>query len=90
MSKQQHNWINKLLSSDGVVSSKRFAGIFTLINILVFCYLAIFGKTQLPEYMFEGICLLTGGLLGVTVFENIFKKSPPNNTNNNEPQPPSI
>lgn len=76
------NWINKLLSADGAISSKRTAGIFTLLNILIFCYLTIFGKIQLPEYMFEGICLLAGGLLGITVFENIFKK-PPTDTPNN-------
>ena len=81
--KTKKYWIDKLVSSDSGVSSKRVAGIFVLVNIVVFCYAALLKDIKLPEYMFEAICLLAGSLLGITTFENIFRKpTPPTDTTN--------
>jgi len=74
MAKGNKNWIGSLLSADGDVSSKRVGGLFVLINIIVFCYLALFKTTVLPEYMFTSVCLLAGSLLGITAVENLFNK----------------
>ena len=71
-------WIDKMLSGDSGVSSKRVAGMLALVNIVLFCYLALFRDLVLPEFMFDAICFLCGGLLGITAVENIFnKKDPP-------------
>lgn len=67
-------WIDKLFSSSNGVSSKRVAGLFTLVHITVFCYLALFRDLVLPDFMFEAICILCGSLLGITAVENIFRK----------------
>jgi hypothetical protein len=56
------------------VSSKRVVSIFTLINILIFCYVAVYTGKTLPEFMFDGLALIAGGGLGLTVVEAIFKK----------------
>ena len=78
MAQKRKYWIDKLLSGDSGVSSKRVSGVLILLNIVVFCYLALFREMVLPEFMFEAICFLCGGLLGVTAIENIFnKKDPP-------------
>lgn len=81
MVKKPKYWLDKVVSSNSGVSSKRVAGIFTLANIIVFCYVALLCNIELPEYMFDAICLLAGSLLGITTVENIFKK-PPTDTNN--------
>ena len=39
MTQKRKYWIDKMLSGDGGVSSKRVAGIFVLLNIIVFCYM---------------------------------------------------
>jgi len=72
MPNKKKNWINSMLSADGDVSSKRVGGLFILINIVVFCYLALFKTTVLPEFMFTSICFLAGSLLGITAVENMF------------------
>ena len=81
--KTKKYWIDKVVSTNSGVSSKRVAGIFILVNIIVFCYAALLRDMELPEYMFEAICLLAGSLLGITTFENIFRKpTPPTDTTN--------
>jgi len=81
--KKNKSWFDKLVSTDDGVSSKRVTGVFVLVNIVGFCYIALLKKVELPEYMFDAICLLAGGLLGVTTFENIFRKPPPPPTDTN-------
>ena len=73
-----------MLSGDSGVSSKRVAGVFVLVNIITFCYLALFRDLVLPEFMFTAICFLCGSLLGLTAVENVFKKDDP--PANNETQ----
>ena len=68
-------FITKMLSADGEISSKRIASLFVLLNVVVLAYVASF-KNQgvLPEYMFNALCLIVGGGLGLTSLETIFKK----------------
>jgi hypothetical protein len=75
MSKEKNtNWFGKLLSSNSAVSSKRVVSVFTLLNLITFCYIATFTDYELPEFMFDGLALISGGGLGLTVVESIFKK----------------
>ena len=39
--------------------------------------MAVISEMVLPDFMFEAICFLAGGLLGITALENVFKKDPP-------------
>lgn len=66
----------KMLSSDGKISSKRFASFFTLVNIIILAYIATFiaEDKQTPEFMFDALALIAGGGLGLTVIEKIFDK----------------
>ncbi len=70
------NFIMNLLGNGSDVSSKRFASLFTLLNVIILTYIATFTSKEgiTPEYMFDGLCLIAGGGLGLTVVEKIFSK----------------
>lgn len=65
-----------LLGNGSDVSSKRFASLFTLLNVIVLTYIATLTSKEsiTPEYMFDALCLIAGGGLGLTVVEKIFSK----------------
>lgn len=68
-------FINELLSSKSDKSSKRFAALFTLLNVIILAYIATFSDgSGTPEYMYDALCLIAGGGLGLTVIEKIFTK----------------
>lgn len=65
-----------LLSGSSSTSSKRFAAILTLINVIVLAYIAALNSPNksLPEYMWVGLIIIVGSGLGLTVIEKIFGK----------------
>ena len=65
-----------LLRSDSTISSKRFAGLLTLISCIILAFLAASAnKWTTPSFMYDGLLLLVGGLFGFNMAETIFKKS---------------
>jgi len=82
-------FLKNLLSGSSDTSSKRFAALVTLGNVLVLTYLAAWKSSWItPEFMFNALCLIVGGGLGLTVIEKIFNKG--NNTPPAPPAPPVI
>jgi|APCry1669189534_1035231.scaffolds.fasta_scaffold230434_1 hypothetical protein len=69
-------FFKKLLSTDGDVSSKRVAALFTLLNMIVLAYIATFTSADkvAPSFMYDSLALIVGGGLGLTVVEKIFSK----------------
>jgi hypothetical protein len=69
-------FIKDLMSSKSEYSSKRAAALFTLLNVILLTYIATFRNNDhlTPEFMFDALCLIAGGGLGLTVIEKIFKK----------------
>jgi hypothetical protein len=65
-----------MFSSKSELSSKRFSAVFTLFNVIALTYIATFrnGDHITPEFMFDALCLIAGGGLGLTVIEKIFDK----------------
>ena len=57
-------FLRQLLSNDGQVSSKRFAGITAFINAIV---LGSLPSTR--QFVFEGFLMFSAAVLGVTIFE---------------------
>jgi hypothetical protein len=49
-----------LLGNGSDVSSKRFASLFTLLNVIVLTYIATLTSKEgiTPEYMFDALCLI--------------------------------
>lgn len=64
----------KLMGDGSDVSSKRFSGIVTLLNLIGLSYVATIKSGVCPEYMFNTLALLCGGFLGLTTVEAIFAK----------------
>jgi len=65
-----------LLSGQSDTSSKRFAALLTLFCIIIMTFIATFCAENCvtPEFMFDGLALIAGGGLGLTVIEKIFTK----------------
>lgn len=67
-------WLKSLLSKDEDVSSKRVSAILSLLVCISLAYIATFTPYRCPDYMFEGLLVIAGGGLGLTVVENIFAR----------------
>ena len=66
-----------LISGNSDTSSKRFAALFTLANVIILTYVAAWKSAWItPEFMFNALVLIVGGGLGLTVVEKIFNKNP--------------
>ena len=65
-----------LFGNKSSLSSKRVLSAFTLLNIIILAYVASFRNDDhiTPEFMFDALCLIAGGGLGLTVIEKIFDK----------------
>jgi hypothetical protein len=65
-----------MFSSRSSLSSKRILSAFTLLNIIILAYVATFRNDDhiTPEFMFDALCLIAGGGLGLTVIEKILDK----------------
>lgn len=67
-------FIKKMFSEDKEVSSKRVAGMFSLLNGVVLAYLSI--KFDIKEWIFNGLLTFSGVALGLTTITQIFEKKP--------------
>ena len=81
------DFFSKMISGSDEVSSKRFASLFTLVNVIILAYIATFHSANMvtPQFMFESLCWLVAGGLGLTVAENIFGKKKVDTLINGEP-----
>lgn len=75
-------WLKSVFSNEGDASSKRVASILALLVCINLSYIGTFTDYKTPEYMFDGMLLLAGGGLGLTVIESIFDKKKSNDTQN--------
>jgi hypothetical protein len=86
------NFIKEMFSNNNEVSSKRVASMFVLVNIVILAYIATFRSKDgiTPEFMYDSLCLIAGGGLGLTVIEKILalkykgKEKSPTDTNKTE------
>ena len=75
-------WLKSIFSNESDASSKRVASILALLVCINLSYIGTFTEYKCPEYMFDGLLILAGGGLGLTVIESIFAKKKPNDTTN--------
>ena len=63
-----------LISGKSDSSSKRFAALFTLFNLIAITWVATLKAKDYvtPEFMYDALSLIAGGGLGLTVIEKIF------------------
>lgn len=74
------NWLKSVFSNDKDASSKRVASILALLVCINLSYIGTFTDYKTPEYMFDGLLILAGGGLGLTVIESIFTKKKSNDS----------
>lgn len=72
--KKLQDFFTSLLSEGTSVSSKRFSGIVTLLNVIVLAYITTIKKGETPEFMFDTLAMLAAAFLGLTSIERIFVK----------------
>jgi len=73
-------WLKSVFSNDKDASSKRVASILALLVCINLSYIGTFTEYKTPEYMFDGLLILAGGGLGLTVIESIFTKKKSNDS----------
>lgn len=67
-------FFSQLISANDETSSKRVVSLIAFLNVLVMAWVTMFTSYDVPEYVFDGLLLLTGAGLGLTVMEKIFTK----------------
>ena len=78
------NWLKSVFSNDKDASSKRVASILALLVCINLSYIGTFTEYKTPEYMYDGLLILAGGGLGLTVIESIFSKKKSNDSTGQE------
>lgn len=65
-----------LLSAHSDLSSKRFAGLVTLGSTIILAFIAASQSGWVcPQFMFDGLLLVIGGLFGFNAMETVFRKN---------------
>jgi hypothetical protein len=64
----------KIMTEGSGVSSKRFSGLVTLLNLIILAYITTVKRGETPEHVFDTMALLTASFLGLTTLEKIFGK----------------
>jgi hypothetical protein len=67
-------FFSDLLSGQSDTSSKRFAALFALFNVIVLTWISTINAKDYvtPEFMYDSLVLIAGGGLGLSVIEKIF------------------
>jgi hypothetical protein len=69
-------FIKKLISANDDMSSKRFAALVCTATVITLAFIATVADNNkiCPEFMYDALCLIAGGGLGLSVIEKIFEK----------------
>jgi len=67
------DFIMKMFSSEGDVSSKRVAGILSLVMAIILGFIDAYGH-KISDYVFNGLLLFSAATFGLTVADSFIKK----------------
>lgn len=64
-------FFKKMVSASSDVSHKRVIVVFFAICIAIFCFIATYTSKVIPEFMFDALCLVVGGGMGLSVLDKV-------------------
>ena len=67
-------FFKKMLSASEDVSHKRVIVVLFAICIIIFCFIGTYTSKVIPEFMFDALCWLVGGGMGLTILDKFTKK----------------
>jgi peptidoglycan/LPS O-acetylase OafA/YrhL len=67
-------YLKKIMAGNTSESSKRFVSVLAFFCVAILAFVATIFNKVCPEFMFDALCLISGGGLGLTVVEKIFDK----------------
>ena len=68
-------FLKKMISASEDVSHKRVIVSFFAFCILFFCFVATYTSNVIPEFMFDALCWIVAGGMGLTILDKFAKKS---------------
>jgi hypothetical protein len=69
-------FLKKMVSASGDVSHKRVIVVFFAFCIIIFCFIATYTSKVIPEFMFDALCLVVGGGMGLSVLDKVKSLKP--------------
>jgi len=73
---QIFDFLKKMVSTSSEVSHKRVIVIVFAIAIIAFCFIATYTTHIIPEFMFDALCLVVGGGMGLSVLDKVKSLKP--------------
>jgi hypothetical protein len=78
----------KMVSASSDVSHKRVIVVFFAFCIIAFCFIATYTSKVIPEFMFDALCLVVAGGMGLSVAEKFKSLKPKESVETQQPQQP--
>ena len=72
--KGMKDFFKKMLSESADVSHKRVIIVVFAICILIFCFVGTYTSKVIPEFMFDSICWIVAGGMGLTILDKFAQK----------------
>ena len=76
-------FLKKMLSASSDVSHKRVIVTAFAICIVIFCFIGTYTSKIIPEFMFDALCWIVAGGMGLTILDK-FTKSKTEKTDGEE------
>ena len=66
-------WVKSIFSAEGDVSFKRVGSALALLTCIIIAHVSTFTIYVCPEFIYDGLLILSGAGMGFTAVENITK-----------------
>jgi len=67
-------FLKKMVSASSDVSHKRIIVIAFAICVIIFCFVATYTSKIIPEFMFDALCWMLEGGMGLTILDKFTQK----------------
>jgi hypothetical protein len=66
-------WVKSIFSAEGDASFKRVGSALALLTSIIIAYVVTFTIYDCPEFIYDGLLILSGAGMGFTTVENVSK-----------------